>query len=119
MARSGPQQSGGTWAEACRRPGFLKSGLLLDQLGLDLQADRLGEQETARLQGSVPGQSPVLAVDLGHDTGEADALVAPGVDGPAEELDVDGDRAGVAADGEVAVDLPLGLAVAGANAGAV
>src|SRR5688572_19107465 len=92
--------------------------LLADQLGLDLEADRPGQQEPARLQGGVPGQAPVLPVDLGDDAGEADALVAPGVDGAAEELEVDGDRAGRALDGQVAVDLPLVLALAGPDAGA-
>ena len=33
-----------------------------DQLGLDLEPDRLGEQEPARLQGGVPGQAPVPRV---------------------------------------------------------
>ena len=89
-----------------------------DQLGLDLQADLVGQQEPARLQGGVPLQVPVLPVDLGNDPREADPLVAPGVDGATEELDVDGDRAGDPADGEVAVDLPLVLAVAGTDPGA-
>ena len=38
--------------------------LLPDEFGLDLEADRLGEQEPTRLQGGVPDQAPVLAVDL-------------------------------------------------------
>jgi hypothetical protein len=57
-----------------RSPAFVSPGgkwwssraLLLDELGLDLQADRLGEQPAACLQGGVPGQAPVLPVDLGH-----------------------------------------------------
>src|SRR4029450_3914293 len=66
----------------------------------------------------VPGQAPVLAVDLGDHAREADPLVAPGVDGPAEELEVHGHRAGDAPDGQLAVDLPLGLAVPGPDPGA-
>src|SRR4029453_9859655 len=66
----------------------------------------------------VPDQAPLPAVDLGHHAREADALVAPGVDGATEELDVHGDRPGLALDGEVAVDLPLALAGPGAHPGA-
>ena len=44
------------------RPGRL----LLDQLGLHLQADVPAQQEPARLQGGVPDKAPVLPVDLGH-----------------------------------------------------
>src|SRR5215217_681786 len=101
-----------------RRPMSPRCWLLADQLGLDLEADRLGQQEPARLQGGVPGQAPVLAVDLRDHPGEADALVAPGVDGPAEELQVHGDRAGGPLDGQLPLDLPFGLAVAGPDAGA-
>jgi hypothetical protein len=41
----------------------------------------------------VPGQAPVLPVDPGSDTGEADALVALGDDARPQELHLDGDRA--------------------------
>ena len=118
---------GSSWPTAAPSPGTGRASrppwpasascsALLDQLGLDLEADGLAQQEPARLQGGVPDQAPLLPVDIGDDAGEADPLVAPGVDGAAEELEVDGDQVV-----PLMVRSPstfLGLAVAGPDAGA-
>ncbi len=58
---------------------------------LDLDADLLGDDEPAAIQGQVPGQAPVLPVD-GARGGEDGPVAAPGVGGIAEVLGFQGDR---------------------------
>ena len=59
----------------------------VEQLDLDLLAD----DHSARFEGDVPLQAPVLAVDLGL-RGETDAGAAPRVADDAVELQVEVDR---------------------------
>src|SRR5690606_23572713 len=85
-------------------PGAAGSGLLLvllqDGRDLELERDLLADEHAAGLEGRVPGEAPVLAVD--DDAAlQAEAGVAEGVDGRARVLEVVGDRPGVLPDGEV------------------
>src|SRR6266700_6526076 len=82
--------------------------LLLDGLDLDFEADLPGEQPAAGLQGRVPVEAPVLAVDLGEG-GETGTDATPGVGAGAEELEVEGDWAGNVLEGQIAGKFPDAL----------
>src|SRR5690606_9489209 len=75
--------------------------LLQDGGHLELEGDLLAHEHATGLERRVPGEAPVLAVD-DHAALEPEAGVAEGVDGGARVLEVEGDRAGRALDGEVA-----------------
>jgi hypothetical protein len=68
----------------------------------DFDADLGGDQQPAAVEGQVPGQAPVLAVD-GAAGGEDGPVAAPGIGGVAEVFGGQGDRPGYAADGEFPV----------------
>src|SRR5881227_474562 len=90
---------------------FRDECLLALRLDVELDAHALADEEAARLQGLVPRQAPVLAVDLGAGR-EAEPLVAPRRGLGAVELHIEHDRPGHALDREVAGDDP-GSALAG------
>src|SRR5688500_12903608 len=77
--------------------------VLLDGLDVELDLDLVADQEATRLQRDVPGQSEVLPVDR-RGRLEADDLLAPGVHALADELRVEHDRTGDAADRQLAAD---------------
>src|SRR5690606_4100341 len=91
----GPRPEARPWI---RRRG---SGSALDRSDLELDGHLFGDQDSAGFEGGIPVDAPVLAVDLGG-AFEPDAGVAPRVDGGTGELDVEGDRSGLAPDGEIA-----------------
>ena len=78
----------------------------LDGRDVELEDDLVGDQEATGLQGGVPGQTPVLAVDRGLAL-EACAKVAEGVASRAGVLEVDAEGLGGALDGQVAGDGPV------------
>src|SRR3954452_2050292 len=84
--------------------------VLADGLALNLDLDLLAHHDATGLEGHVPGQAPVLAVDLGVRAEREDAL-AVAVDGRALELHDELDRLGGALDGELAVEDELGAGV--------
>src|SRR5918993_43851 len=73
---------------------------LLGELHVERQLDLLGDEDATGLEGGVPGQVPVGAVDLAVGL-EGGLLVAPRVGGDTVELDLEGDRLGDPLDGEV------------------
>src|SRR5918993_1564485 len=73
---------------------------LLGELHVERQLDLLGDEDATGLEGGVPGQAPVGAVDLAVGL-EGGLLVAPRVGGDTVELDLEGDRLGDPLDGEV------------------
>src|SRR4051794_2058138 len=89
--------------------GWLRLFLLLDGGDLELEDDLLADEDAAGLEGGVPADAPVLAVDR-HVALEAHAAVAPRVDGGSGVLEVEGDRLGDALDAQIAGD-PEGLGV--------
>src|SRR5207244_2325823 len=76
-----------------------------DGLHRQFDARRLADEEAAGLQGDVPGEAEVFAVDLGG-RAEADALVAHGGSAAAVEVDLQGDGLGGAVYGQVPDNLP-------------
>jgi hypothetical protein len=74
---------------------------LLDGRDLDVEGDLLADQDAAGLEGRVPDDAVVLAVDRGLAL-EAGADVAVGVLGGADVSEGDGDRVGLVLDGQVA-----------------
>ena len=86
--------------------------LRLDELDVEGDVDVFADQDAAGLEGRVPAQAEVLAVDLGGG-GEADAGVAPGVfAGRAGAFDGEGDGLGDAMEGQVAGDGVVAFALA-------
>lgn len=83
--------------------------VLTDAFNVDADLDVVAYQEASRLQGRVPVQIEVLAVDGGR-RAEADALSTPGVRALTRELSVHGNLFGNAVDGEIADDHVLVLA---------
>src|SRR3954462_6520123 len=83
---------------------------LADGFALDLDLDLLADHHAAGLEGHVPGQAPVLTVDLGV-RGEAEDGLAERAHGGALELDDQLDRLGHALDGELTVEDELGARV--------
>ena len=81
-----------------------RSGSGLDQLDVQDDLDLLAHEDAAALDGDVPGQAEVLAVDLGGRL-EAGAGAAPRVGRDAGEVQVEVHLAGDALDGEVAHEL--------------
>src|SRR3954451_5019639 len=73
----------------------------LDSGNVELELDLLADEDAALVEREVPGQVPVATVDRRFAL-EADAEAAPRVHRGASELPVDGDRVGLAVDGEVA-----------------
>src|SRR3954449_4339756 len=98
------------------------SGLLRDLLhggDVELELDLLADEDAALVEREVPGQVPVATVDRRLAL-EADAEAAPRVHRGAGELPVDGDRVGLAVDGEVTdqgVDVVVDLLHLGADEG--
>src|SRR5690349_23477848 len=78
----------------------------LDRREVELELDLLRDEHATGLEGGVPGEAEVLAVDL-RGALEADPDVAEGVLGRAGLLEDDGQRPGDVADGEVAGDGPV------------
>src|SRR3954465_10581190 len=102
---------------ASRRPGSPDGGShvddrsgLADGLALDLNLDLLADHDAARLDGHVPGQAPVLTVDLGG-RAETEDILAVRADRRAVELDDQLDRLGHILDGELTVEDELGAGV--------
>src|SRR5690606_26501716 len=83
----------------------------LDQLNLNVDLNLITDQNATGFQRLVPGQTPLLAVDLGARF-KPGAQVAPGVGDNPGVLHVEDDRLRHATDGQVAVQ--LGGQVAGA-----
>src|SRR5205807_2050146 len=77
-----------------------------NELHIEIDGHRLADQEPTGLEGGVPTEAEVLAVDLGG-SGEAGSGAAPRIAGHAFVGDVEDDRAGDAGDGELALELPL------------
>src|SRR3954453_20598362 len=84
----------------------VRRGSLGDGGDVELELDLVRHQEAAGLQRGVPGQAPLLAGDGGV-TLEADPDVAERVAGGAGGLELDADRLGDAADGQVAGHGPV------------
>src|SRR6478752_6349715 len=78
---------------------------------IHFELDLVADQPAAGLEGDVPVEAPVLAIDLGlgAETGPSRA-VHPGVE--AEELDVEVDRLGDVLDRHVGGDYEVGAALA-------
>jgi hypothetical protein len=70
---------------------------------VEVEGDLVADHDAAGVQGGVPGDAPVLAVDLGLAL-EPDPVVAERVGGRAGVLEVERDRLGDAPDGQVARD---------------
>src|SRR5580692_6323245 len=85
------------------------SGLRLDGFDLDLDVDLFTDEHTARLEGLVPLEAPVRAVDR-RPADEAYARVAPGVLAASRLFHVEHGLLGHAVDGEVARHLEVSLA---------
>src|SRR5262249_35029206 len=81
-------------------------GLLLDRFDLDVEADLVGHEQAARLEGDVPLETPVLAVHLDGGA-EPGAGAAPRVLHGALVLEVPRDLPGHAVHGEVAGEREL------------
>src|SRR5215467_309367 len=85
----------------------LGSGRLVeDGLGLDVDGDLVADHDAAALDGRVPADAEVVPVDDAGG-GEARPRAAPRVGGEAAQLDLEGERLGDAADGQLAVDLEV------------
>src|SRR3954454_12621161 len=84
-----------------RTAGFGASGL--HELDVEVELDLLGDEHAAAVEGHVPLEAPVLAVDLALG-GETGAGAAPRVAADAVELQLQLDGPGDALDGEVAVE---------------
>src|SRR5438128_4227371 len=80
-----------------------------DGLYREFDARRLADEDAAGLEGDVPGEPEVFAIDLGG-RAEADALVAHRGSAPAVEVDLEGDGPGGAVHGQVPDNLPRVLA---------
>src|SRR5437667_318524 len=76
-----------------------------DGLHRQFDARRLADEDAPGLQGDIPGEPEVFAVDLGG-RAEADALVAHRGGAAAVEVDLEGDGLGGAVHGQVPDDLP-------------
>src|SRR5689334_14009326 len=85
----------------------LAVSVLADGLALDLDLDLLAHHDATGLESHVPGQAPVLTVDLGV-RAEAENTLAVRAGGGALELDDQLDRLGHVLDGELAVEDELG-----------
>src|SRR5207244_8714355 len=81
------------------RPGLCSA--LLDGLDLEQDLDRVADQDATRLQGYVPVEAEIAAVDRGLG-GEPSHLQAPGIGAPAVDGRVQHDLAGGAANRQVA-----------------
>src|SRR4051794_37800797 len=79
-----------------------------DELGLDLEGDRLADEHAAALERLVPREPEVLAVHLAGGA-EAGTGAAPRVGDRAVELDAQGHGTGDAPDRELAVDHVLAV----------
>src|SRR5438067_11568138 len=97
----------GTDHAAGPSPAGSRRALLAYELDVELDGDVLADEEPAGLEGGVPGEAEVLAVDGGGGR-EPGAGAAPRIGRDAVELDVEGHRLGHAVDGEVAVERPAG-----------
>src|SRR4051812_34894759 len=83
----------------------------LDSGNVELELDLLADEDAALVERDLEGKAPVATVD-GRLALEPDAEAAPRVDRGAVELPVDGDRVGLAVDGEITdqrVDVVLHL----------
>src|SRR6266478_813787 len=76
-----------------------------DGLHRQFDARRLADEDAAGLQGDVPGEAEVFAVDLGG-RAEADALVAHRGSAAAVEVDLESDGLGRAVHGQVPDNFP-------------
>src|SRR5258708_4582474 len=76
-----------------------------DGLHRQFDARRLADEDAAGLQGDVPGEAEVFAVDLGG-RAEADALVAHRGSAAAVEVHLEGDGLRGAVHGQVTGNLP-------------
>src|SRR5579875_3961205 len=85
---------------------------LLDRLDFERNLDSVTDQDSAGLQGDVPVESEVLAVDLGRGGGTDDVL-AVRRDAETVQFHIEDDRFGHPMQGKVAVDviliIPAGL----------
>src|SRR4051794_14969966 len=79
---------------------------VLDRRDVELELDLVRDEDATGLEGGVPADAPVLAVD-GRGALEPGADVAEGVLRGAGGLEDDGDRLGDALDGQVAGDGPV------------
>src|SRR3954451_2403897 len=83
------------------------SGGAEDGLDLELDGDLVTDDDTAAVHRHLDVDAEVVAVDLGLGR-EAGAVAAVGVRSEAVELQGQGDRAGVALEGQLALDGPVG-----------
>src|SRR6478736_1555748 len=95
-----PARESGGWSRA--EPARDGSGP--DELDVEVELDLLRDEHAAALEGHVPLEAPVLAVDLALG-GEAGAGAAPRVAADAVELELELDRDRGALDREIAEEL--------------
>src|SRR5579884_1910254 len=73
--------------------------------GTELDADFFAHEPSSGLEGLVPGESPILPIELPDGT-QYQAVRSPGIDEGSLERDLENDRTCPSADGEVSGDVP-------------